>query len=86
MGIVIIKYEACFDGKVASHVPLEGFLEEFNLPKQILLIYFEMVLWIKGVEVSVLLKEVEEGVKASLRSKNDVDVRKVAEILVAVVI
>ncbi|MPQ42417.1 DHH family phosphoesterase [Clostridium tarantellae] len=34
---------------------------------------------IKGVEGAVLLKEVEEGVKVSLRSKEDLDMRKIAE-------
>ena len=37
-------------------------------------------LQIKGVEVTLLIKEVENGVKCSLRSKNDIDVRKIAEV------
>lgn len=37
-------------------------------------------LQIKGVEVTLLLKEVEDGVKASLRAKSYVDVRKIAEV------
>ena len=37
-------------------------------------------LQIKGVEVTLLLKEVEDGVKAGLRAKNYVDVRKIAEV------
>jgi phosphoesterase RecJ-like protein len=37
-----------------------------------------MALNIEGVEVAVVTKEVEDGVKGSLRSKNDVDVRKIA--------
>lgn len=36
-------------------------------------------LQIKGVEISILIKEIENGVKASLRSKNDIDVRSIAE-------
>lgn len=40
-----------------------------------------MALSINGVEVAVLTKEAEDGVKASLRSKNDIDVRKIAEAL-----
>lgn len=40
-----------------------------------------MALSIAGVEVAVLTKEAEDGVKASLRSKNDIDVRKIAEAL-----
>ncbi len=34
---------------------------------------------IGSIEVAVLFKEVEEGVKISLRSKEYVDVRKIAE-------
>lgn len=37
-------------------------------------------LQIKGVEVTLLLKEVEDCVKASLRAKSYVDVRKIAEV------
>ncbi|MGL5869088.1 DHH family phosphoesterase [Clostridium chrysemydis] len=37
------------------------------------------LLSLKGVEVAVLLKENDEGVKASLRSKYDFDVRSIAE-------
>lgn len=37
-------------------------------------------LQIKGVEVTLLLKEVEDAVKASLRAKSYVDVRKIAEV------
>ena len=40
-----------------------------------------MALQIKGVEIAVLIKEAEDGVKASLRSKNNFDVRKIAESL-----
>ena len=36
---------------------------------------------IKGIEGSVLLKESDIGIKVSLRSKNDLDVRKIAESL-----
>ncbi|MGL4849087.1 MAG: DHH family phosphoesterase [Clostridium sp.] len=37
------------------------------------------LLSVKGVEVAVLLKETADGTKASLRSKNNFDVRRVAE-------
>lgn len=36
-------------------------------------------LQIKGVEVAVLIKEVENGTKVSLRSKDKFDVRNIAE-------
>lgn len=35
---------------------------------------------VKGVEGAILAKEVDNGVKLSLRAKNDLDVRKVAQI------
>ena len=50
-----------------------------NLPNTDTSDIISIGLSIKGVEVALLLKEVDEGVKASLRSKNNVDVRKVAE-------
>ena len=40
-----------------------------------------MALGIKGVKVAVVLKEADDGVKGSLRSRDDVDVRKIAEVL-----
>ena len=55
-------------------------LESFNLPNADTSDIISIGLGIKGVEVSMMLKEVEEGTKSSLRSKNDVDVRKVAEV------
>ena len=36
-------------------------------------------LQIKGVEIALLVKETDNGAKASLRSKNDFDVRRIAE-------
>lgn len=36
-------------------------------------------LQIKGVEIAVLIKEIENGTKVSLRSKNNIDVRQIAE-------
>ena len=40
-----------------------------------------IALSIENVEVAVVVKEAEDGVKASLRSKDKVDVRHVAEAL-----
>ncbi|MFL0195904.1 bifunctional oligoribonuclease/PAP phosphatase NrnA [Clostridium sp. WILCCON 0269] len=40
----------------------------------------DMGMKIDTVEVGILLKEVEKGVKVSLRSKSKVDVRKIAEV------
>lgn len=80
MGAVLSDIELALDNKVAVLSIPKGMLESFNLPNTDTSDIISIGLGIKGVEVSLLLKEVEEGTKSSLRSKNDVDVRKVAEI------
>lgn len=80
MGTVLSNIELALDNKVAVLSIPKGMLESFNLPNADTSDIISIGLGIKGVEVSLLLKEVEEGTKSSLRSKNDVDVRKVAEI------
>ena len=80
MGTVLSNIELALDNKVAVLSIPKGMLESFNLPNVDTSDIISIGLGIKGVEVSLLLKEVEEGTKSSLRSKNDVDVRKVAEI------
>lgn len=80
MGCVLSNIQLELNEKVAVLEIPKGMLEEFNLPNIDTSDIISIGLGIKNVEVSMLLKEVEEGVKASLRSKNDVDVRKVAEV------
>ena len=80
MGTVLSNIELALDNKVAVLCIPKGMLESFNLPNVDTSDIIAIGLGIKGVEVSLLLKEVEEGTKSSLRSKNDIDVRKVAEI------
>lgn len=79
MGCVLSNIELQFDGKIAVLEITKNMIEELNLPNTDTSDIISIGLSIKGVEVALLLKEVDEGVKASLRSKNDVDVRKVAE-------
>lgn len=80
MGSVLSNIELALNNKVAVlQIPKE-ILEELNLQNADTSDIISVGLGIKGVEVSMLLKEVEDGVKGSLRSKNDVDVRKVAEV------
>jgi phosphoesterase RecJ-like protein len=80
MGSVLSNIELALDNKVAVlEIPKE-MLEKFNLQNTDTSDIISVGLGIKGVEVSMLLKEVEDGVKGSLRSKNNVDVRKVAEV------
>ncbi|WP_455791419.1 DHH family phosphoesterase [Clostridium butyricum] len=80
MGTVLSNIELALDNKVAILSIPKGMLESFNLPNADTSDIISIGLGIKGVEVSMMLKEVEEGTKSSLRSKNDVDVRKVAEV------
>lgn len=80
MGCVLSNIELALNEKVAVLQIPKGMLEQFNLLHVDTSDIISIGLGIKGVEVSMLLKEVEEGVKTSLRSKNNVDVRKVAEV------
>lgn len=80
MGCVLSNIELALNDKVAVLQIPKGMLEEFNLLHVDTSDIISIGLGIKGVEVSMLLKEVEEGVKTSLRSKNSVDVRRVAEV------
>ncbi|MBE6047955.1 MAG: bifunctional oligoribonuclease/PAP phosphatase NrnA [Clostridium sp.] len=79
-GEAINKLEVHFDGKVSFvELSLET-LERFDMLKGDTSDIINMILNIEGIEVAVVTKETEDGVKASLRSKNDFDVRKIAEI------
>lgn len=80
MGSVLSNIELALDNKVAVLQIPKGMLEELNLQNTDTSDIISVGLGIKGVEVSMLLKEVEDGVKGSLRSKNNVDVRKIAEV------
>lgn len=80
MGSVLSNIELVLNNKVAVLQIPQGMLENFNLVNTDTSDIISVGLGIKGVEVSMLLKEVKDGVKGSLRSKNDVDVRKVAEV------
>lgn len=80
MGCVLSNIELALDDKVAVLQIPKGMLEDFNLINTDTSDLSSIGLGIKGVEVSMLLKEVEDGVKGSLRSKNNVDVRRVCEV------
>lgn len=80
MGRVLSNIELALGNKVAVLQIQKGMLEELNLQNTDTSDIISVGLGIKGVEVSMLLKEVEDGVKGSLRSKNNVDVRKIAEV------
>jgi len=80
MGSVLSNIELVLDNKVAILKIPKGMLEDFNLLNTDTSDISSFGLGIKGVEVSMLLKEVKDGVKGSLRSKNNVDVRRIAEV------
>ncbi|AQR94003.1 bifunctional oligoribonuclease and PAP phosphatase NrnA [Clostridium saccharoperbutylacetonicum] len=80
MGRVLSDIKLVLNNKVAVLEIEKKTLEEFNLLNTDTSDVLSIGLGIKGVEVCLLLKEVDDGVKASLRSKNDIDVRKVAEV------
>lgn len=78
IGKVLDKCQLLMDGKVIFLTVTNDMLKELNVD---IIDTGDLVsygLQVKDVEVSVLLKETENGAKASLRSKNDVNVQKVA--------
>lgn len=79
MGYVFQRAKLYFDGKVVCASIDDNIIKKFDAEKEDTSDIIGTLLSIKSVEIAILLKEVEEGVKASLRSKNDFDVRKIAE-------
>ena len=69
------------DGKLSAIKLSKKLLESYNLENVDTSDIISMALGIKGVKVAVVLKEADDGVKGSLRSRDDVDVRKIAEVL-----
>ena len=79
VGSVISKMKLVLNDKVALIELPMSLGEEFGMEIGDTSDIISYGLQIKGVEVTLLVKEVEGGAKASLRAKNDVDVRKIAE-------
>lgn len=79
MGYVLSNLELALENKVAVMQIPKNILEEFDLVNSDTSDVISIGLGIKGVEVALLLKDSEKGIKISLRSKSDIDVRKVAE-------
>ena len=80
IGKALSKMELILGGKVALIELNKTFADEFGGEIGDTSDIISYGLQIKGVEVTLLLKEVEDGVKASLRAKSYVDVRKIAEV------
>ena len=79
VGSVISRMKLVLNDKVALIELPMSLGEEFGMEIGDTSDIISYGLQIKGVEVTLLVKEVEGGAKASLRAKNDVDVRKIAE-------
>lgn len=80
LGKAITNMKLVLNDKVALIEIPKSFSEEFGVEIGDTSDIISYGLQIKGVEVTVLIKEAEDGVKASLRSKNYIDVRKIAGI------
>lgn len=80
LGKAITNMKLELNGKVAIIEIPKSFGDEFGVEVGDTSDIISYGLQIKGVEVTVLIKESDDDVKASLRSKNHVDVRKIAGI------
>lgn len=80
LGKAINNMKLVLNDKVALIEIPKTFSEEFGVEIGDTSDIISYGLQIKGVEVTVLIKESDDGAKASLRSKNHIDVRKIAEI------
>lgn len=81
MGAALNNIELYADGKVSYIGLSRELLESFNDSNLDTSDIINIALSIANVQVAIVIKEVEDGVKASLRSKDLVDVRKIAEAL-----
>jgi len=79
IGKAINNMELLFDRKVSLIKIPKSYGEELGIEIGDTSDVISFGLQIKGVEVAVLIKETDNGAKVSLRSKNDFDVRKIAE-------
>lgn len=78
-GRIIEGMELALDSKVCLMELTENTLKEFNIDKGDTSDIINIGTQINTVEVAILLKESEDSLKVSLRSKNIVDVRKLSE-------
>ena len=78
-GEVISNMTTELDGKVCIMYISKNMLEKYNLVSSDTSDVITFGASIDTVEVTILIKEAENGVKVSLRSKSLVDVRKIAE-------
>lgn len=81
VGLVLDDMELICNSKIVLMRVTKDMLEKSKVDVKDSSDIISMGNQIKGIEGSVLLKESDIGIKVSLRSKNDLDVRKVAESL-----
>lgn len=79
IGKALNNMELMLDKRVALIQVRQKDLDELKIVSEDTSDIISFGLQIKGVEVAVLIKEIEIGTKVSLRSKTDFDVRKIAE-------
>ena len=79
MGYALKSIELLAGGKVTYIGLSMKMLEDLNLGNVDTSEIISIALGVENIEAAIVLKEVEDGVKASLRSKNNLDVRKIAE-------
>ncbi|WP_194190474.1 DHH family phosphoesterase [Clostridium chrysemydis] len=79
IGHAFSEADLVFNNKLAVATLSLKTLKELDCEKEDTSDIIGNLLSLKGVEIAILLKENDEGVKASLRSKYDVDVRMIAE-------
>lgn len=80
IGAAINKMELLLNNRVALMVITEDLIKECNAELADSSDIVSLGLQVNGIEVSVLIKESDKGIKVSLRAKNNVDVRKIAEV------
>jgi len=78
LGEVIKNIRTYFNGKVSVLEITNRICDSIGIPPEEVADVVNFGLQVKGVEVAVLLKEASNGIKVSLRSKNNFDVRNIA--------
>ncbi len=78
-GRLIEDVEICCDGKMALLQITKKLLSEMNCTIEDVESTSNLLRSIEGVEVAIVLKEVEDGVKVSMRAKSYFDVAQIAE-------
>lgn len=80
LGYILNHMKICFGGKIAIITITKELLEEFNVAFSEIDGVINYARDIQGVEIAIMLKEViENEIKIGFRSKNDIDVSRLAQ-------